>query len=56
MVAANVEMAEFLEAHGSISLRRIVKTPERWDGIVRIAAEYGENFPEQPDQPALALS
>ena len=54
MVAANVEMAEFLEAHGSVSLRRIVKTPERWDGIVRIAAEYGEHLPEQPDQPALA--
>ena len=54
MVAANVEMAEFLEAHGSISLRRIVKTPARWDGIVRIAAEYGENLPADPDQPALA--
>ncbi|MEP6788303.1 MAG: RNB domain-containing ribonuclease [Acidobacteriota bacterium] len=54
MVAANVEMAEFLEAHGSISLRRVVKTPERWDGIVRIAADYGENLPAEPDQPALA--
>ena len=54
MVAANVEMAEFLEAHGSISLRRVVKTPERWDGIVRIATDYGEHLPEQPDQPALA--
>lgn len=55
MVAANVEMAEFLEARGSISLRRVVKTPERWEGIVRIAAEYGEHLPEQPDQPALAV-
>lgn len=54
MVAANVEMAEFLEAHGSISLRRVVKTPERWDGIVRIAAEYGEHLPDEPDQPELA--
>ena len=54
MVAANVEIAEFLEAHGSISLRRVVKTPERWDGIVKIAAEYGKHLPEQPDQPALA--
>ena len=54
MVAANVEMAEFLEARGSVSLRRVVKTPERWDGIVRIAAEYGEHLPEQPDQPSLA--
>ncbi len=54
MVAANVEMAEFLEAHGSVSLRRIVKAPERWDGIVRIASEYGVRLPDQPDQPALA--
>ena len=54
MVAANVEMAEFLEAHGSVSLRRVVKTPARWDGIVRIAAEYAENLPAEPDQPALA--
>lgn len=54
MVAANVEMAEFLELHGSLSLRRIVKTPERWDGIRKIAAERGESLPGEPD--ALALS
>ena len=54
MVAANVEMAEFLENHNALSLRRIVKTPERWDGIRRIALEFGDNLPEQPDQPALA--
>ncbi len=54
MVAANVEMAEFLEAKGSVSLRRVVKQPQRWEGIVRIAAEYGEHLPEQPDQPALS--
>ena len=54
MVAANVEMAEFLENHGSLSLRRVVKTPEHWDGIVKIAIGYGEHLPDQPDQPALA--
>jgi exoribonuclease-2 len=54
MVAANVEMAEFLEAHGYASLRRVVRTPERWDGIRRIAAEYGFSLPQEPDQPALA--
>jgi exoribonuclease-2 len=54
MVAANVEMAEFLEAHGSVSLRRVVRTPERWDGIRRIAAEFGDSLPEEPDQPSLA--
>ena len=54
MVAANVEMAEFLEANGSVSLRRVVKEPQRWDGIRRIASEFGENLPEIADQPALA--
>ncbi len=54
MVAANVEMAEFLENNGASSLRRIVKVPARWDGIVKIAAEYGETLPSEPDQPALA--
>ena len=54
MVAANVEMAEFLEANGSASLRRVVREPQRWDGIWRIASELGEELPETPDQPALA--
>lgn len=54
MVAANVEMAEFLEANGCSSLRRVVKEPQRWDGIRRIAGEFGETLPETPDQPALA--
>jgi VacB/RNase II family 3'-5' exoribonuclease len=54
MVAANVEMAEFLENHDSLSLRRVVRTPEHWNGIRKIAAEYGENLPNDPDQPSLA--
>lgn len=54
MVAANVEMAEFLENHGSLSLRRVVKTPEHWGRIVTIAAELGESLPNEPDQPSLA--
>ncbi|MEQ1922297.1 MAG: RNB domain-containing ribonuclease [Pyrinomonadaceae bacterium] len=54
MVAANVEMAEFLENNGALSLRRVVNTPKDWDGIVRIAAEFREHLPAEPDQPALA--
>jgi exoribonuclease-2 len=54
MIATNVEMAEFLEAHGSISLRRVVKEPRQWDGIRRIAGGFGEDLPERPDQLALA--
>jgi VacB/RNase II family 3'-5' exoribonuclease len=54
MVAANVEMAEFLENKGALSIRRVVKMPERWDGIRKIAAAFGDNLTEQADQPALA--
>lgn len=54
MVASNVEMAEFIESHDVASIRRVVLIPKRWDGIVRIAAEYGERLPPEPDQPALA--
>ncbi len=54
MIAANVEMAEFLEAHDSLSIRRIVRTPQRWDGIRRVAAEFGTTLPAEPDALALA--
>jgi exoribonuclease-2 len=54
MVAANVEMAEFLDNHNSLSLRRVVRTPERWDRIREVAADLGEDLPVQPDAQALA--
>src|SRR6266852_4522255 len=51
MIAANGVVARLLEKVSS--LRRIVKTPEHWDGIVRLAAEQGEKLPAQPDSKAL---
>jgi exoribonuclease-2 len=54
MVTANVEMAEFLEKRSAVSLRRVVRTPERWRRIVEIARSFNENLPENPDSPALA--
>jgi exoribonuclease-2 len=54
MIAANVEMAEFLEAKGGPSLRRVVRTPKYWPRIVEIAAEFGEKLPATPDSRALA--
>lgn len=54
MVASNVEMAEFIESQGIASIRRVVHTPKRWEGIVKIAKEFGEHLPPEPDQPALA--
>jgi VacB/RNase II family 3'-5' exoribonuclease len=54
MIGANVEMAEFLESHNQLSIRRVVKTPYRWDGIRDVAAKLGTDLPEQPDSHALS--
>jgi exoribonuclease-2 len=54
MVAANVAMARFLKEKGSVSIRRVVKTPNRWDRIQAIAAQFGANLPDTPDQRALS--
>lgn len=54
MIAANVAMAQFLEAKRVPSLRRIVRTPKFWDRIVEIAEELGEKLPPEPDSRALA--
>jgi len=51
MVAANGVVARKLE--NVSSLRRIVRTPERWDRIVQLAATKGEKLPAQPDSKAL---
>jgi exoribonuclease-2 len=51
MVAANGVVARLLEKVSS--LRRIVKTPEHWDGIIRLAAAQHEKLPTEPDSKAL---
>ena len=51
MVAANGVVARLLENVDSI--RRIVRTPKRWDRIVALAASKGEKLPAQPDSKAL---
>jgi VacB/RNase II family 3'-5' exoribonuclease len=51
MVAANGVVARMLEKVSS--LRRIVRTPKRWDRIVQLAATKGEKLPAQPDSKAL---
>ena len=53
MIAANVAMAQFLDEHGSPSIRRIVRSPERWDRIVTLAAKHGATLPAKPDSAAL---
>jgi exoribonuclease-2 len=53
MIAANAAIARFLSAKGFPSLRRVVRTPRRWDRIVDLVAEWGHNLPRQPDSRAL---
>ncbi len=53
MVAANGVTAEFLEAKKFPCLRRVVRTPKRWDGIIELARQHGAALPAAPDAPAL---
>jgi exoribonuclease-2 len=53
MIAANQVVATTLEAAKLSSLRRIVKTPKRWDRIVSLAAEQGGHLPPVADSAAL---
>lgn len=53
MVAANGVTAGFLEARNFASIRRVVRTPKRWDRIVELAAEQGATLPAAPDPKAL---
>jgi VacB/RNase II family 3'-5' exoribonuclease len=54
MIAANGVTARFLAARRIASLRRVLRTPERWDRIVALAAEQGGRLPAAPDAAALA--
>lgn len=53
MIATNGCTARFLAAHGCASLRRVVRSPERWSRIVEVAHEYGVTLPNEPDGKAL---
>ena len=53
MIATNQSTARFLDAAGGASLRRVVRSPERWQRIVDVAAKYQETLPSAPDSVAL---
>lgn len=53
MIAANGVTARYLEKHRLPSLRRMLRTPARWDRIVALAAQAGETLPEVADAAAL---
>jgi ribonuclease R len=54
MIAANGVVAQFLEARGFPSLRRVLRTPERWPRIVELARQLGESLPAAADAKALS--
>jgi exoribonuclease-2 len=54
MIAANGVTARSLEERKRPALRRVVRSPERWQRIVEAAKELGEHLPPEPDSKALS--
>ena len=53
MVAANGAVSRHLERAGVPSLRRVLRSPDRWERIGRLARERGDALPAEPDAAAL---
>ena len=53
MIAANGVTARYLSSKKLPSIRRVVRTPKRWERIVEIAQEHGFTLPVNPDSKAL---
>jgi VacB/RNase II family 3'-5' exoribonuclease len=53
MIAVNGVTARYLSGRKFPSIRRVVRTPKRWERIVEIANEHGSKLPGKPDSKAL---
>lgn len=53
MIAANGVTARYLSAKKYPSIRRVVRTPKRWERIREIAADHKYQLPEFPNSKAL---
>ncbi len=53
MIAANGAIARTLREKRISSIRRVVRTPKRWDRIVQLAGGMGTKLPAGPDSKAL---
>jgi len=53
MVGANGVTARYLSSKKFPSIRRVVRTPKRWERIVELADEHGSKLPNTPDSRAL---
>jgi VacB/RNase II family 3'-5' exoribonuclease len=53
MISANGVAARYLASKMFPSLRRVVRTPKRWDRIIELASDHGFTLPQKPDPKAL---
>jgi exoribonuclease-2 len=53
MIGANGVTARYLSSKKFPSIRRVVRTPKRWERIVELADEHGSKLPNTPDAKAL---
>jgi len=53
MIASNETMAQTLRAAGRSCIRRVVRSPERWERIVELVGRHGTALPATPDSGAL---
>jgi VacB/RNase II family 3'-5' exoribonuclease len=53
MITANGVTARYLAAKKCPSLRRVVRTPKRWDRIIELASEHNFTLPQEPNSKAL---
>jgi exoribonuclease-2 len=53
MIAANKVTAGYLEEAGYPSIRRVLRSPKRWQRIVELAESLGESLPPEPQAKAL---
>ena len=53
MIGANGVTARYLSSKKFPSIRRVVRTPKRWERIVELADEHGSKLPNTPDSKAL---
>jgi exoribonuclease-2 len=53
MIAANGVTARYLQSKGFPCLRRVLRSPERWQRIVELASRFGTHLPSEPDAKTL---
>ena len=53
MIAANGVTATYLGSKKFPSLRRVLRSPERWDRIAQLASDFGDHLPNAPEAAAL---